>query len=65
MILEKDPIIKKAFIILIIGLIFTISIVILSNYFFINQLQNQEIRIDENLIYKFISKIVADRKSVV
>lgn len=59
MILRKDPIIKKAFIMLIIGIIFIISIAILNNYFFINQLQNQEIRINENLIYKFISKSIA------
>lgn len=59
MILKKDPIIKKAFIILIVSLIFIISMVILNNYFFINQLHNQGINISESVGYKFILKSMA------
>ncbi len=54
MILRKDPVIKRAFIILLISLIFISSIVVLNNYFFIKQLQNYNVKLNEGLISNFI-----------
>ncbi len=59
MILKKDPIIKKAFIILIASLVFIISTAILNNYFFINQLQSQGLKVNDNLDHKFMLKSIA------
>lgn len=56
MILKKDTIVKQAFIILLISLIFIFSLTILNNYFFIKQLQSYNIKINEGLISKFIFK---------
>ncbi|HHV26439.1 MAG TPA: HAMP domain-containing histidine kinase [Tissierellia bacterium] len=58
MILVKDPIVKKAFVILLISLVFIFSITILNNYFFIKQLQNYNIKINEGLIFSFIFKSI-------
>lgn len=54
MTLRKDPIIKKAFIILIASLIFITSIVVLSNYFFINRLRIFGANIDSGFGNNFI-----------
>ncbi|MCW7999721.1 two-component sensor histidine kinase, partial [Clostridium sp. cpc1] len=56
MILKKDPIVKQAFIILLISLVFIFSLTILNNYFFVKQLQSYNIKINESLISKFIFK---------
>ena len=59
MMLKKDPVIKKAFIILIASLVLIISIVILNNHLFINQLRSQGINVDKSLDYKFLLKSMA------
>lgn len=59
MILGKDPIIKKAFIVLLISLIFISFIAILNNYFFIGKLQSYGIDINGSLSSNFMFKSIA------
>ncbi|MCR1899618.1 HAMP domain-containing histidine kinase [Irregularibacter muris] len=47
MILRKEPAIKKAFIILVVGITFITLMIILNNYFFISQFENGGIKISE------------------
>lgn len=58
MILKKDPILKKAFIILLISLTIISFIMILNDYFFISRLQGNGINISESLGNNFIFRSI-------